>query len=531
MKQTYQTKLINLKSIKRPIIFSKDDIENMSFNMNINNFLDDYSKYFQIIERRLFVDIVHRNISITKLKKEYQTKYNINARQFNSIKSQIEGKITSIKELKKIELESKNIKLKQLNTNLKDTLKDKEKYLKMLSKIKNTDIRFKAIAKEYRRSKSIIHYTKRKIQAITFKINRIQEDIDNNIVRICFGSKDLFKKQYKLKENNYNNHSEWKKIWLNSRSNQFMCIGSKDESFGNQICQYDKENNLKITVPEFLESKYGKYITIDNVKFKYGQSNINKCKETYIGYTKSYNEQKYYTAITHRFYRNEFGWYLYTTVEVDQVSKTTDIRIGTIGIDFNVNFAQLAFIDRFGNPLDTLKLKYSMYNKNTNQINALMGDMVKDICELAKYYKTPIAIEDLKLEDIKKNLDKNKKYNRMVSKFPYKKFRQSLEARAFKTGVEVIAINPKYTSIIGQFKYMRRYGISSHSSASIIIGRRALNLKTEKIDKKYKDFLLRNKPSINLNKDNYKLWIEISKIIKKKYTFNKRIEMLYKNAI
>jgi len=43
--------------------------------------------------------------------------------------------------------------------------------------------------------------------------------------------------------------------------------------------------------------------------------------------------------MTHRFYKNEFGWYLFTTVEVDETAKINNSRVGAIGIDFNVNFA------------------------------------------------------------------------------------------------------------------------------------------------------------------------------------------------
>jgi len=49
--------------------------------------------------------------------------------------------------------------------------------------------------------------------------------------------------------------------------------------------------------------------------------------------------------------------------------------------------------------------------KTSYQIYALMGDLAKDICSLALYYKVPVFIQDLTLEDVKKNIDKGKKYN------------------------------------------------------------------------------------------------------------------------
>ena len=311
----------------------------MDTNLIINNYLNDYSAYFQSIERKLFIDIVYRNISINKLKESYQKLYGINARQFNSIKAQIDGKIKAVKELKKLELQAKSIKLVGLNKDLTKYTKDKEKWLIKLTSTEKNSLYFVEVAKKYRYCKTKIHYIKRQVQNIIFKISKINEDSERNIVRICFGSKDLFKKQYELEKNNYSNHKQWKTEWNKSRSNQFLCLGSKDETFGNQTCQYDDNNNLRIKVATRFEKTYGKYIEIKNIEFNYGQAQIDKCKISYSEYTKSYNRQKYYKAMTHRFYKNEFGWYLFTTVEVDETAKINNSRVGAIGIDFNVNFA------------------------------------------------------------------------------------------------------------------------------------------------------------------------------------------------
>ena len=43
-------------------------------------------------------------------------------------------------------------------------------------------------------------------------------------------------------------------------------------------------------------------------------------------------------------------------------------------------------------------------------------------------------------------------------------------------GIELISVNPAYTSQIGHHKFMKKYGISSHESAALVIGRRVLKL-------------------------------------------------------
>ena len=68
----------------------------------------------------------------------------------------------------------------------------------------------------------------------------------------------MFLKQFNLKENGYSTHEEWKKDWRYARNSQFTFVGSKDETFGNQMCTYDLKNNLRIRVPDCLAEKVWK---------------------------------------------------------------------------------------------------------------------------------------------------------------------------------------------------------------------------------------------------------------------------------
>ena len=52
-----------------------------------------------------------------------------------------------------------------------------------------------------------------------------------------------------------------------ARSAQFTFIGSKDETFGNQTCTYDLNNNIRIRMDKKDEDLFGKYITIPHVTF------------------------------------------------------------------------------------------------------------------------------------------------------------------------------------------------------------------------------------------------------------------------
>jgi cell division ATPase FtsA len=80
-----------------------------------------------------------------------------------------------------------------------------------------------------------------------------------------------------------------------------------------------------------------------------------------------------------------------------------------------------------------------------------------------------------------------------------KKFLQKLKRVAMLKGVEVIEVNPAYTSIIGMLKYTPQLNIDKDIAGAYVIGRRALGFKEdmpenyEKLlkDKAYLEFALK----------------------------------------
>ena len=56
----------------------------------------------------------------------------------------------------------------------------------------------------------------------------------------------------------------------------------------------------------------------------------------------------------------------------------------------------------------------------------------------------------------------------------YSAFRNLLLSKAFQEGVEVIGINPAYTSVIGWVKFGIGYRLTPHQAAAVAIARRGL---------------------------------------------------------
>ena len=85
--------------------------------------------------------------------------------------------------------------------------------------------------------------------------------------------------------------------------------------------------------------------------------------------------------------------------------------------------------------------------------------------------------------------------NRMLSEFAYSKITKAVERKAANEGVEVIRIDPAYTSMIGKLKYVWDKGLSIHQAASYVIARKGVGYK-EKILSEYRVFIKVKQPLI-----------------------------------
>ena len=133
------------------------------------------------VERNLYKDLYKKNKNINELKSLYLKRFGITARQFNSCRIKLDGKVRSYWELLKRNiclLEDKIKKLKKHNQKLKDPVKS--------------------------------HHKKRRLYLLETKLKKRKKDKEENKTRICFGSKKLFQKQFHLEENGYLSHAEWK---------------------------------------------------------------------------------------------------------------------------------------------------------------------------------------------------------------------------------------------------------------------------------------------------------------------------------
>ena len=178
-------------------------------------------------------------------------------------------------------------------------------------------------------------------------------------------------------------------------------------------------------------------------------------------------------AISYRFLKDDKGWRVFISTEFPKVDLASVKAAGTVGIDINADCIALAETDRFGNLVGTRVYPLVTYGKSSDQAEALIGDVVKEIVARAVESNKPIIME--KLDFSKKKAEMNgedAKYARMLSSLTYNGIKSGIKGRACKNGIEVIEVNPAYSSIIGLVNYAKAKGLSVHQAAALVIARR-----------------------------------------------------------
>ena len=88
------------------------------------------------------------------------------------------------------------------------------------------------------------------------------------------------------------------------------------------------------------------------------------------------------------------------------------------------------------------------------------------VVEYARGAGKPLVIEKLDFRQKKAVLEgESRKYSRMLSSFAYGKVKAYFLSRGYREGVEIIEVNPAYSSVVGRVKFMERYGLTVHQGS------------------------------------------------------------------
>ena len=332
-----------------------------------------------------------------------------------------------------------------------------------------------------------LHQKKRRFANLKAKLEKQDSDIESGRIKLCFGSRRLWRKQHALEANGYSNHCEWLKDWQTARSDEFFVLGSRDETSGCQLCVATVDDDgsliLRLRLPDALAEEQGKYLVIPGVRFRYGHEQVLAALDSnaeYAGYRREHGEKLARhsglgQAVSYRFKRDGKGWRVFVTTNMMDVPVVTDQRRGAIGVDLNADHLAVSETDGDGNWLRSWRVPLVTYGKSQRQAEALIGDAVASVVAYARDAGKPIVLEKLDFRKKKAVLEgESRRYSRMLSSFSYGKIKSCFLSRGIRQGVEVHQVNPAFSSVIGRVKFMERYGLSVHQGAALVLARRLL---------------------------------------------------------
>ncbi|WP_039764063.1 IS200/IS605 family accessory protein TnpB-related protein [Caldicellulosiruptor sp. F32] len=194
---------------------------------------------------------------------------------------------------------------------------------------------------------------------------------------------------------------------------------------------------------------------------------------------------------------------------------------GVIGIDTNAYPKNVAWVetDEHGEflgygriPLEKLESGSSSKREYYRWQYAHM------IVQMAKEKQKAIVIESLSIQDRGRRGDfSGRKSRRIRHYFGYRSLLEKVKLLAKREGIEVIEVDPAYTSVIGMLKYAPQFMVSKDIAAAYVIARRGLGLR-ERIPHNY--MLLLSRLDVN-NLEELKEYVR--KVVKNKHLRRKQL--------
>ena len=433
---------------------------NREYNQLVGEYISDYIELFNKIQRLTFHRIKNyyiKNCKITQkdrnvIHAQLKEEFDLTSRAIDAILSNMLGRYESIKELK--EFERKSLKRKIFNLEKELTKLKDERTLQRIN-LQSDCSNFNFI--KYKNLKIKIYWKQNRLNTKKQKLKNLENEIETNKYKICFGTKNLLQKDYSK--------------FIKKRDSEIYFLGRA----GDKTCN----NNFQVKYNSKINQFYfriRKEIDLDNDKFVYGQFNFNnknhsnllknllRTKESALTYRIKIKDNRVYLQIIYNFKHNK------------DLCVTRN-SYGVIGVDFNKGFVSVSETDKYGNLINTFNIdyQYNQGNQTTNDFQYI-ATKLKDYClNTGK----DLVIEKLDFTKKKDNLisKKGKKYNEMLSSLAYSKFDSIITSKCVKNRIFLHKVNPAWTSWIAKQKYCPKMKLNIHSGASYVIARRGMFLK------------------------------------------------------
>ena len=420
-------------------------------NHDIIEYIESSRSEYTKAMRETFYTIKHNDLNKSRHNAYLQNKYDILKRTAGSIISDAQGRYNALKELKTYERKQLESKIIYLETEvipklveLRDYNSAKLELGRTVSLTKQRNLRRKIIAK------------KAKLNRMKQKIENLDYQIESGRLKLCFGTKKLLQQDYEL--------------FIAQRDSQMSFVGAREENACNQVLQlvYNREDN-QFRVQ--LRKDFGGYKSASD-KYARGKVYFNHHKKHLISILRSKT-----SPLSYKIIKRNGRYYLHCTFEIQVDEFITRSNYGTIGLDFNKGFITLAETNQYGHLVRTQVLPYRF--KSGYKTKTDLQDVVNHVVKLSLQTGKDVCIEDLDFEMKKSKTEskQSKKYNEMIHSLAYRQFSDIVESVTYRNRVNLVKVNPAWTSWLAKQKYCPDMKLNVHVGASYVIARRGQGYK------------------------------------------------------
>ena len=306
-----------------------------------------------------------------------------------------------------------------------------------------------------------------------------------NPKKLIFGGRALFEK-LKKKHLQGKSRRELKRKWKEKRQGTLISIGAKHKTHKGNL-------NLRFIPAEKGKNNLCLRIALKNRKFilaRVKRDLSGKSDKWALFLAKILSGERFPYTVELKLKDGQI--YGFVRFSLDIPLQTITKAKGVIGIDVNASPFHLALaeVSSDGNlqSYKSIYLSHLLKYKSRNRKEYEEWLIAHEVIKFAKEKGKAIAIEDIKNLPKGKRGDGKAKIRKILQFFSYRRILKKIESLANQEGIEIVKVNPAFTSLIGMMKYCPQYFIDKDVAGAYVIGRKALGFQ-EKIPENYKKLL------------------------------------------
>ncbi|MFF4833342.1 IS200/IS605 family accessory protein TnpB-related protein [Streptomyces sp. NPDC001315] len=320
------------------------------------------------------------------------------------------------------------------------------------------------------------HAKSRRLHALRSRLARVEANWAAGRVHVVRGGKKLAHSRHHLDAAGLSRDA-WGERWRAAR--MFLAAdGESGKRFGNETIRITDTGQLSLRLPAALahlaNAPHGRYVLDATVQFTHrGAEWLDRIS----------NNRAVAYRIHHDVLRGR--WYVtasWQRTPTPALPLQAALARGVVAVDMNDDHLAAWRLDEHGNPVgEPRRFFYDLTGSAQHRDAQIRHALTRLLHHTHATGAVAIAVEDLDFTDgrCREKHGRNKRFRRLISRFPTARLRARLVAMAAEQGITIVAVDPAYTSRWGAQHWQKplttsNRQVSRHDAASIAIGRRAL---------------------------------------------------------